>query len=1329
MTNPDNFAGLDRGHFLSHTGNCNTFDNAADGYCRSECVGSVVMKRLEDAEADGDPIYGTILGTATNHSAESVSITRPHSGAQEAIFKRILNSAGVDQSEVSYIEMHGTGTQHGDAVEMKSVLSVFSPDATPRKQPLHLGSVKSNIGHAESASGVASLVKVLLMMEKSTIPRHVGIKTEINRNFPTDLTQRNVHIAMTAKSWPRDTTNPRKAFINNFSAAGGNSSVLLEDAPVETARTKDPRPLHLITVSAKSATALRNNIASLRTYLDENQHISLGALSYTTTARRIHHNFRLVVSGNAIAGVAQSLKASENKEKFLAISPNPAGMGYCFTGQGSQYLGMGRQLLEIPQFRASMEFLDEIVTSHRFFSVLPVIDGSSTVEMSLLPASTLQLAITCLQMALSKYWKSLGVVPQIAIGHSLGEYAALNACGFLSDSDTIWLVGTRAQLLETHCTAGTHAMLAVNVSTQRLNSYLESQGSLEVACINGPEDTVVSGSKTAIAALANTLAENSIKATELQVQFAFHSSQVEPMLKAFEHAIRSITFKEPSTPIISPLLGRVVTTAADLGSPSTYLSMHCRNTVQFYDALKSASGSDSSFEKLTWLEIGPHPVCSAMLCKTLGSQVKAYPSLRRNEDNWKTLVSTLGAFYEKGVVINWSEYHHAFKKHLKVIRLPAYKWDLKNYWIPYKHDWCLTKGDEPVSLPSAQPLSEESSSQYLSTSVQKIVEETYTSSESSITATSDVNDTHFKQLLEGHKVIGRPLCTSSAYADMALTLFQRLLDRSELSEKSDLGIEIQNMVVTKPLILAGKLSQHIKMIATANWSTKTATWSVCSVSDDGTPTTSYATCSGKYSNRKEWLGEWKRREFLIKSRIDYVQKSVHEDSDSAHLIKSAMFYKLFSALVEYEEGFKGYRELILRSGDHEATGKVKFTAASTESGIWHCNPYWIDSIGQITGFTMNANDSVDSKKTVFLNHGWDNLRISAPLTFEKTYRTYVKMQLKGRNEYSGDVYVLDEQEIMAVYEGVTFTAIERKVVDLAMPLPGGKSQLSKSQPLAQQPMLPKPATEVELPTVKLTHAIAPVPTLEPQLTSHLVVKKIKAIIAEEVGVMVSELIDDEELTSLGVDSLLSLTMADGIREELGVKVDSGIFIDGTTVKGLCDIILQQMPSVEPLTEQLADTPSEGSSGCSTPEATFPNTPSQLEWQPSSQDPLDHLARKIEDMAMGTVVVEDDTEFSFDADKLMVPYKMDTARQSPPLLPATSVLLQGSPRTATKTLWLFPDGSGLASSYLSLPDIDKNTAVFGLNSPYIKRAEQMKCTLRELTTVYLTEIRRRQPHGP
>jgi naphtho-gamma-pyrone polyketide synthase len=144
MTNPDNFAGLDRGHFLSHTGNCNTFDNAADGYCRSECVGSVVMKRLEDAEADGDPIYGTILGTATNHSAESVSITRPHSGAQEAIFKRILNSAGVDQSEVSYIEMHGTGTQHGDAVEMKSVLSVFSPDATPRKQPLHLGSVKSD---------------------------------------------------------------------------------------------------------------------------------------------------------------------------------------------------------------------------------------------------------------------------------------------------------------------------------------------------------------------------------------------------------------------------------------------------------------------------------------------------------------------------------------------------------------------------------------------------------------------------------------------------------------------------------------------------------------------------------------------------------------------------------------------------------------------------------------------------------------------------------------------------------------------------------------------------------------------------------------------------------------------------------------------------------------------------------------------------------------------------------------------------------------------------------------------------------------------------------
>ena len=268
LTNPDNWAGLDRAHFLSRTGNCRTFDDAADGYCRAEGVATLLLKRLDDAQADGDPVLATILAAYTNHSAEAVSMTRPHSGAQRAIFTRILDAAAVDAAAVDYVEMHGTGTQHGDACEMDSVLAVFDSGAAagparsascsssissssspassssasssppsppiPRALPLHLGSIKANIGHAESASGAISLIKVLLMMEHSLIPPHVGIKTRVNRHFPPDLARRNIHIPSAPTPWPRPPDRPhgRRALVNNFGAAGGNSSVLLEDAPL-----------------------------------------------------------------------------------------------------------------------------------------------------------------------------------------------------------------------------------------------------------------------------------------------------------------------------------------------------------------------------------------------------------------------------------------------------------------------------------------------------------------------------------------------------------------------------------------------------------------------------------------------------------------------------------------------------------------------------------------------------------------------------------------------------------------------------------------------------------------------------------------------------------------------------------------------------------------------------------------------------------------------------------------------------------------------------------------------------------------------------------------
>ncbi|GFP60232.1 polyketide synthase 1 [Trichoderma asperellum] len=558
MSNPDSFAGLDRGHFLSRTGNCNTFDDAADGYCRADAVGTVVLKRLEDAIADHDPILGVILGAHTNHSAESVSITRPHCGAQEEIFSKLLTESGVPPNQVSYIEMHGTGTQAGDATEMASVLSCFAPSTTRLShESLYLGSAKANVGHSESASGVTALIKVLLMMEKNIIPPHCGIKGKINHKFPTDLEERNVHIAMTPTRWDRldEFNNIRRAFVNNFSAAGGNTALIMEDYPELTMNPSRPdlRTAHLVTISAKSIPSLRGNLEKLRNFVKQQTGADdfLSKLSYTTTARRMHHPFRVAIPAANCEQLLSALNDDIKRDAHKRSEETP--VAFVFSGQGSQYSGIGQHLLHYATFRKEIESYDILAQRHGFPSIMPVVNGS--VDIDDLEPLIVQLGTTCVQMALASFWVSLGLRPVYVVGHSLGHYAALKVAGVLTASDTIYLVGMRARLLQEKCSRGSHEMLAIRSSVDQIQKYLDAKIH-DVACINGPQDTVVSGRVDDIENLSQKLAASNIKATRVNVPFAFHSAQVDPILDQLESIASNLTFHSPRIPLGCPLLGK-----------------------------------------------------------------------------------------------------------------------------------------------------------------------------------------------------------------------------------------------------------------------------------------------------------------------------------------------------------------------------------------------------------------------------------------------------------------------------------------------------------------------------------------------------------------------------------------------------------------------------------------------------------------------------------------------------------------------------------------------------------------------------------------------------
>ncbi|KAK4692542.1 hypothetical protein P7C71_g4683, partial [Lecanoromycetidae sp. Uapishka_2] len=1381
MTNPDNFAGLDRGHFLSTTGNCNTFDDEASGYCRADAVGTVILKRLEDAEADHDPIYGVLLGAYTNHSAEAVSMTRPDVGAQAFIFDKMLKTANVGPLDVSYIEMHGTGTQAGDATEMSSVLDVFAKTPRGSRNPLHLGSAKANVGHAESASGVTSLIKVLLMMENNEIPPHVGIKTKINHNFPKDLKARNVNITLEPAAWQRPEAGKRTVFMNNFSAAGGNTALLMEDAPIPVSiKAPDARSSHLVAVSAKTIASLQANIEALVTYIDSTPDLSLPALSYTTTARRTHHNFRTIVTGQDLQMVQQGLRdlTCTNLKPIPAKAPKVA---FVFTGQGSAYSGMARELFEnVSTFQADLRRFDSISQSQGFPSFLGLIDGSVADFNNLSPVVT-QVGAACTQMALARLWISWGVTPSIVTGHSLGEYAALHVAGVLSASDAIFLTGTRARMLEQRCTAGTHVMLAVKSSLSAIKPHLAGT-TCEIACINGASETVISGPVIEIDALSNLLITLGLKCVKLEVPFAFHSAQVEPILQDFESAAQGAIFEAPAIPFISPLLQEVVSGGGIL-SPS-YLRQACRETVNFLGGIESARVAGIVNEKTLWVEIGAHPVCSGMIKAILGPQTLALASLRRNADTWKTLAESIASLHRAGIAISWNEYHRDFESSQKVLRLPAYHWDAKNHWIQYNNNFCLTKGDSPSVMPST-PLAK--ASPLSTTSVQRVVDQSVGSEKSTVLIESDLSDPTLARVVQGHKVNGAALCPSSLYADIALTIGDHLLHISE-KKLDGVSMAVSDMVVEKPLIATGKGAQLFRASASADWKSRQVTIHIYSVTAEGKKTTDHAHCKVNFATTDEWLKEFKRNAYLIRNQISTLKRSV--DDGQSDKIKGGLAYKLFGAIVEYGRSYQGMQEVVLDSAQHEATARIEFQTTE-QDGDFYFSPYWVDSLGHLAGFTMNANDKTDSKSTVFINHGWEDMRCATRFSREKTYQTYVRMQNVGGTMFSGDVYIFEEDTVVAIYQGVKFQGVPRRALDHLLP----SGSTSRPTPKPKVETITQVSTEkVRVQTEKTQHAtiqkaVALPETIHTVSTSSNIASRALEIVAEEIGLAVSELEPSSDFADLGVDSLLSLTASSRLREELELDVPSSLFADYPTVKDLTTFLRRGEDTVAstrtvtvcptPQTESESDGYQTDQTDVSSADIDDVNVMATIrcilaeeigvpvnELKGSSDFgelgldsllSLTILARLREELGLdlpSSLLADNNSLNEVEAalgikkepivtvEEVLPTIDIHVSKPNAPTVdihisqPAissiprsSSMMLQGNPKVATKTLFLFPDGSGSATSYAPLPPISPDVVVYGLNCPYMMSPQNMKCSLEELTAPYLAEVRRRQPHGP
>ncbi|KAF6220093.1 hypothetical protein HO133_003224 [Letharia lupina] len=1386
MTNSDIFAGLSRGQFLSKTGNCQTFDNDADGYCRGDGIGTVILKRLDDALADNDRILGVILETATNHSANAISITHPHAPTQEVLFKKVMDDAGKDPHDVNYVEMHGTGTQAGDGTEMRSVTNVFAPASRTgqRKKPLHLGSVKANVGHGEAVSGVTAMIKCLLMLQKNQIPPHCGIKKTINQSFPQDLNARNVHIAFKPTPLASSDGSARLIFVNNFSAAGGNTAMLLEDAPARPALKDDGRGDHVITVSAKSKSALRANTKNLVHFIKHNPYTRLPDLSYTTTARRIQHNYRIAFACDSLSKASEILasKLDDAVEPVSSVSPTIA---FAYTGQGSHYTALGKQLYDISKhFRSDIESFDNITQNLGFPSFLSLLSGD--IDAQDLSPLIVQVGLSCIQMALTRLWASWGVKPDVVIGHSLGEYAALNAAGVLSVSETIYLVGERAKLLQEKCTANSHAMLATKSATSLLKESFADYPGVEVACVNGARETVLGGTVNDIDQVAEKLSNQGTKCTKLNTQFAFHSSQVDPILVDFENKAKSVTFNKPQIPVISPLLSSVLSESHSIDEH--YLSRHARETVNFVGGMAAAQQLGLINDQTVWVELGPHPVCMSFVKQELGHDVLTAPSLRKGTAPYKTLSDSLAMLHTNGISIDWNEYHRDFIECVQMLDLPTYAFDNKNYWIQYTGDWNLHKG-QVLGLAALPAI--EAAPKLSTTTVHKVISEVVEQDKATVVIESDISRPDLLAAISGHVVNGTALCPSSIYGDMAMTVAEHLY-KLVRPDTETVHMNVCHMEVFKPFIANdGGKGQTLRLSATTPDIT-TGRANLVFASGTGKSETQHAKCFVDYGSGTAWLAEWQRNAYLVKGRIESLKKDA--SSGKAHRMLRGMAYKLFGAFVDYDSKYRGMEEVILDSPELEATAHIAFQTKESD-GNFVCSPYWIDSLCHLAGFIVNANDAVDSSKQVYVSHGWESMRFAEPIKADKTYRSYVKMQPLPGNMIAGDVYIFDGDRIIGMCGSLKFQCIPRTLLNTFLPPRGLAVQ--------KAPVAAKPAPKSI--AAKPDKKSAPTKVQMPKKAGPSVTTHVLNIIASEVGIPVDELADGIDFANMGVDSLMSLSISGRIREELEIDAPSSLFVDYPTVGALKGHLLQFGPSqsieAEPEYSSGSTTPSLDSDDMSSQgSAATPLSPPDSPGTPSDSDSLSMIIRQTISEEMGVDIAElsaaDDLSalgmdslmslsilgmlrekagLSLPADFLVdnqtikaietalhigpPPPKpqarsrrptpeqeapvmqlakqvkaptMRTPKAKKPSLPdrfASSVLLQGSPKTAEKSFWLVPDGGGAPTSYVFLGEISPKLAVWGLTSPYCKTPEEYMCGVVGIATKFIQEIKRRQPKGP
>ncbi|MEY4550543.1 MAG: hypothetical protein RL685_6738, partial [Pseudomonadota bacterium] len=707
------------GMIVSPDGHCRAFDRNARGTIFGSGVGMVLLKRLDHALRDRDPIWGVVKGSAVNNDGGlKVGYMAPAGDGQAAVVAEALAVAQVEPESVTFVEAHGTGTELGDPIEIAGLTEAFRL-GTERRQYCAVGSVKTNIGHMQITSGIAGFIKATLALERALIPATLHYQSP---NPAIDFVSSPFFVNTQPLPW--QPAGKRRAGVNSLGIGGTNAHAILEEAPpLPTLEPGPARALHALTLSAKRSEGLTALLARYRDWLDRGEPPELADLCYTSNVGRAHFEHRLAVCADSLAGLRQELDAAASQRRDgvaasrgrdgvaasrgrdgvaasrgrdgVAASRGRDGVAasrgrdgaaavergrvrpkllFLFTGQGSQWPGMGRRLFESqPVFRAALERCAALLRGRLEPELLSVIHPSAGAESPLDRTEWTQPALFAFEYALYEMWRSFGVEPDLVSGHSIGEYVAAYAAGVFSLEDALLIVTERGRLMSQQ--PGPGAMAAVFASEQVLAPRLARHAErLSIAALNGPSHTVVSGERVALEELLAELVADGIQYKLLRVSHGFHSPLMRGATAPFERFLARFELRPPRLPLLSNVSGRVA--EAELCEPSYWARQLCA-PVRFAAGIEVARRAGCEI----LLELGPRPSLLGLADALLGGTgVQLLPSLRPGQDDdWVPLTQSLARLYEAGVAIDWKAVHRGADRRRVV--LPTYAFQRQRCWV------------------------------------------------------------------------------------------------------------------------------------------------------------------------------------------------------------------------------------------------------------------------------------------------------------------------------------------------------------------------------------------------------------------------------------------------------------------------------------------------------------------------------------------------------------------------------------------------------------------------------------------------------------------------